>query len=108
MKKFLAMCRGSVHALPRSVFLFAPAVFFVFLSMMTLLAPNVTVFLLASLLMFVGIMFGVVAWKLIELKQRVRQFMEQFHGNVVIQSLEAPSQSARTDFFIEDKHIIIH
>ncbi len=91
-----------------NLFLFAPAVFFVALAVLTLVSPNITVMLIASVLMFTGLMLGLVAWKIIQLKRQFEKMAQNFTGNIFVETGRISEDSPVCEVITEEKKFFVH
>lgn len=66
---------------------FGPGLFFLFMGVVTLLAPHLILAMLAGFFVFLGVFFSLVAWKFISLKKRVEETAKRFQGRVFIHGL---------------------
>ena len=71
----------------RQSFVFVPGIFLVLMSFAAVLAPALLLPIAAAFLFLSGIGFCFLAWKVIQLKQKVEKALKNFEGQLVIQGL---------------------
>lgn len=87
---------------------FAPGVFLVVLALLAILAPRLILVALAGFLTLVGAVSCFIAWKFIQLRNRMREMMRQFEGKVIIQGVTIPQPSRDEISSLDSKKIILH
>ena len=108
LKRFTVL-RERLNGVDRGIMLlFAPAALFMVLSLITLVAPGFTVLLVSSVLMFIGLMSAVAAWKLAQIRRSMKDIIRQFEGNVVVHLIHPSGAGSDTDMVYEDRKFTIH
>ena len=90
--------------------LFLPALFFLAAGVLAFVAPQLLIGLVAAFLFFLGGLFFVVAWKVIQLKRKFDGIAQKLQGKVIIQGLNTkPSDiTILTGDIFEPKRDIFH
>ncbi len=95
-----------------AAFIFSPAVFFLLIGLLTILAPGLILALIASVFVFIGLVLGTLAWKFLKFKKKVEQVAKDFEGRIQVQSLnieDAEFVDIEDDDFDEpSRKIILH
>ena len=91
---------------------FGPGLFFLLMGVVTFLAPQLILVMLAGFFIFLGVFFSLVAWKFISLKKRVEETAKQFQGRVFIHGMrvedayEMEEDEDDDDLEVEKKFIL--
>jgi hypothetical protein len=85
-----------------AAFLFTPAVFFLLVGVLTVLAPGLILALVASVFLFLGIILATLAWKFMRFKKHVEKVAKDFQGKVHIQGLSV-EDAEFTESFTESE-----
>ena len=91
-----------------SIFLFLPALFFLFLSAMTLIAPNFVVALVSAMFLLMALGSAILAWKFVQVKNKVIETLGNVKKTTYVRKVYRPATIAQDHLIIEDKEFIIH
>ena len=84
--------------------LFIPALFFVLLGVLAIVAPKLLLFLIASTFLFVGLVAAVLAYKFLTMKRKLETMVKDLSGKVVVQSARPRSPFELEEDLIEQEH----
>ena len=87
--------------------LFGPALFFLLIGVVTLLAPRLILAVVAAFFLFLGLLFAFVAWKFIQLKKQVHETAQKFGSQIQIQAVQM-GDPEDAEFYEEEKKIVYH
>jgi len=87
---------------------FFPAVIFIFLGLMALVAPKLLLAVVASFFVFVGLLCAFLAWKFIQLRRKVEKVVKDLKGSIVIQGYQGKSPFESEESPEDIKKIILH
>jgi hypothetical protein len=91
--------------------LFIPALFFILLGLLAIVAPRFVLFLVASFFVFIGCLAAFIAWKFIQLRKKFNTVVKDLSGKVVVQAARHQSPfDFEDDIIIEEskKKITYH
>ena len=91
--------------------LFAPALFFILLGALAIIAPKLVLVLVASFFLFVGCVAAFLAWKFVQLRKKFESAVKDIQGKVVVhQSRGAAPFEFEDDIVVEEskKKIVYH
>lgn len=100
--------KGVVSERSRLSFPFLPGAFFLGMGLIVLVAPKFFAAVLATVLIFLGCLFCVIAWKFMRIRKNFRHIVELFNGKVEIQAFQIGGQPDNEDPESESKKIIYH
>ena len=92
-------------------FLFAPAIFFLILGLLAIIAPKLVLFLVASFFVFVGCIAAFLAYKFVQLKKKFNHVVKDINSKVIIHPAQPSSPfEFEDDIVVEEskKKIVYH
>lgn len=91
-------------------FYFAPGVFSILLAIGIFFFPDATVILGAAFFLFLGVMFCLIAWKLLVVKARIESLIRNNVGHVIVHGVGVREDPFDLDDFdgIDSKKVIFH
>lgn len=69
--------------------LFSPAVFLLLLASALIFAPKLVMFVVSAILIFFGLVFGFLAWKLIKLRSKLQNIRKNFKAKVFVNNADS-------------------
>lgn len=69
--------------------LFSPAVFLILLASAIIFAPKLVMFVVSAILVFFGLVFGFLAWKLMKLRSKLQDIRKSFKARVFVNNADS-------------------
>ena len=90
--------------------LFAPALFFILLGMLAIIAPRFVLFLVASFFLFIGCIAAFLAYKFVQMRKKFNDVVKDINSRVVIRTADPSSYEFEDDIVVEEskKKIMYH
>lgn len=83
--------RSLRFVIPGWLALFSPAVFLILLAAAIIFAPKLVMFVVSSILIFFGIIFAFLAYKLIKFKSKIQDIRKNFKARVFVNNADVDS-----------------
>jgi len=92
---------------PLLVLIFMPGLFFAAMGVCALIAPQLLIAAISGFFLFLGLVFSLLAWKLIQLKKRFEKVARNFEARVYLEGFDTGCFADDEQGF-EQKKVIFH
>ena len=85
----------------------APGAFFFALGLTLLLAPHLIVFVFALMMMIFGVGVSLLAWKVLQIREKGSELMREWGGRIYVQAVDY-GEEAEFEGEESDKKVVLH